>query len=250
MKGRFHSFETFGTVDGPGIRYVAFFQGCSMRCKFCHNPDTWKVDAGITKSADEILLDFKRNEVFYSNGGLTATGGEPLLQLPFLVELFTKAKAKGINTCLDTSGGVNITEANKELFVELSKVCDLIMLDLKHSDMKGYSELTSSNQTFPLTFLSFMNKRSVEIQIRHVLIPGITLEDDQLINLGKLIAPFKMVRSLDVLPYHTMGITKYKSLGIPYPLEGVREASKEEALLARDLILNTIKEERTLNQPK
>lgn len=244
MIGRFHSFETFGTVDGPGIRYVAFFQGCSMRCKFCHNPDTWKINAGIEKSTDEILLDYKRNEVFYTNGGLTATGGEPLLQLPFLVELFTKAKEQGINTCLDTSGGVNITKLNEELFNKLAKVCDLIMLDLKHSDMKGYSDLTSSDQTFPLNFLSFMNKRKVKIQIRHVLVPGITLNDNQLINLGKLIAPFKMVNSLDVLPYHSMGITKYKSLGIPYPLEGVREASKEEAIQARNLILNTIKKER------
>lgn len=244
MIGRFHSFETFGTVDGPGIRYVAFFQGCSMRCKFCHNPDTWKINAGIEKSTDEILLDYKRNEVFYTNGGLTATGGEPLLQLPFLVELFTKAKEQGINTCLDTSGGVNITKLNEDLFNKLAKVCDLIMLDLKHSDMKGYSDLTSSDQTFPLNFLSFMNKRKVKIQIRHVLVPGITLNDNQLINLGKLIAPFKMVNSLDVLPYHSMGITKYKSLGIPYPLEGVREASKEEAIQARNLILNTIKKER------
>lgn len=244
MIGRFHSFETFGTVDGPGIRYVAFFQGCSMRCKFCHNPDTWKINAGIEKSTDEIILDYKRNEVFYTNGGLTATGGEPLLQLPFLVELFTKAKEQGINTCLDTSGGVNITKLNEDLFNKLAKVCDLIMLDLKHSDMKGYSDLTSSDQTFPLNFLSFMNKRKVKIQIRHVLVPGITLNDNQLINLGKLIAPFKMVNSLDVLPYHSMGITKYKSLGIPYPLEGVREASKEEAIQARNLILNTIKKER------
>jgi pyruvate formate lyase activating enzyme len=250
MTGRFHSFETFGTVDGPGIRYVAFFQGCTLRCKFCHNPDTWKINAGIIKSADEVLLDYKRNEVFYSTGGLTATGGEPLLQLPFLVELFTKAKAKGIHTCLDTSGGVNITDANKDLFEALSKVCDLIMLDLKHSDMKGYSELTSSDQTFPLGLLAFMNKRGVEIQIRHVLVPGITLNDEQLINLGKLIAPYKMVKSLDVLPYHTMGTSKYKSLGISYPLEGVREASKEEAIKARDLISDTIKKERNLKKPQ
>lgn len=250
MNGRFHSFETFGTVDGPGIRYVVFFQGCTLRCKFCHNPDTWKINTGIIKSADEILLDYKRNEVFYKNGGLTATGGEPLLQLPFLIELFSKAKLQGIHTCLDTSGGVSITEANKDQFIKLAKVTDLIMLDLKHSDMEGYSELTSSSQTFPLDFLSLMNENKVEIQIRHVLVPGITLDDQQLINLGKLIAPFKMVRSLDVLPYHTMGITKYKSLNIPYPLEGVREATKEEANNAKNLIFNTIKKERALRQPK
>lgn len=250
MIGRFHSIETFGTVDGPGIRYVVFFQGCSMRCKFCHNPDSWEINTGITKSADEILLDYSNNEVYYSNGGITATGGEPLIQLPFLVEFFTKAKKKGINTCLDTSGGVKITKSNKDLFEELAKVCDLIMLDIKHSDKKGYKELTSSDQSFALEFLDFMNKRNVEIQIRHVLVPGITLDDEQLINLGKLIAPFKMVRSLDILPYHTMGVNKYKSLGLSYPLEGVREASREEAIKARDLVLKTIQKERSLLKSK
>ncbi|MGH4037062.1 MAG: pyruvate formate-lyase-activating protein [Sphaerochaeta sp.] len=240
MIGRFHSLETFGTVDGPGIRYVVFFQGCPMRCKFCHNPDSWETNAGIEKTEDEILDDYKRNEAFYKNGGITATGGEPLLQLAFLVELFTKAKERGINTCLDTSGGIAITENNKPLLAKLASVCDLIMLDIKHSDPDGYKDLTNSNQLFPLEFLSFMDERNVNIQIRHVLVPGITMNDEQLVNLAKLIAPYKSVRSLDVLPYHTMGVNKYESLGMKYPLEGVREASKEEAIRARNLIAKTI----------
>jgi len=243
MTGRFHSLESFGTVDGPGIRYVAFFQGCPMRCKFCHNPDTWETNAGIEKTSDEILSNYQKNEVFYKNGGLTATGGEPLLQLPFLVELFTKAKKMGIHTCLDTSGCVNL-ENNMILLNKLSKVTDLIMLDIKHSDVVGYANLTKSSRMLPLAFLQFMNERKVEIQIRHVVVPGITLEKQQLIHLGEILAPFEMIKSLDVLPYHTMGVMKYKEMGIPYPLEGVREATKEEAIEARDLILKSLYETR------
>jgi pyruvate formate lyase activating enzyme len=242
MIGRIHSLETFGTVDGPGIRYVAFFQGCPMRCKFCHNPDSWEVNAGTEMSEDEILENYQKNAEFYKNGGLTATGGEPLLQLAFLVKLFEKAKQRGIHTCLDTSGGVAINDLNRPLFEKLAKVCDLILLDIKHSDPKGYKDLTNSNQLFPLEFLSFMDERNVEIQIRHVLVPGITMNDEQLINIAKLIAPYKSVKSLDVLPYHTMGVNKYEKLGLTYPLEGIKDVSKEQAIKARDLIARTISE--------
>lgn len=243
MQGRIHSVETFGTVDGPGIRYVIFFQGCPLRCKFCHNPDSWEVNAGTLKSADEILSDYKRNEVFYKNGGITATGGEPLLQLSFLIELFTKAKKQGIHTCLDTSGGC-FSKREIDKFRSLAAVTDYVMLDIKHSDKKGYKELTGSSQDLPIEFLKLLEEEKVPVQIRHVLVPGITLDDSQLINLGKLLAPFNNIVSLDVLPYHTMGIAKYEQLGIKYPLEDLRETNKDEAIKARDLILKTIQENR------
>lgn len=238
--GKIHSVETFGTVDGPGIRYVVFFQGCPMRCKFCHNPDTWNKKLGTETTSQQIIDNYMRNKAFYKNGGITATGGEPLFQLPFLIELFTKAKENKIHTCLDTSGCIPLNE-NIEMFEKLSKITDLIMLDIKHSDFKGYKELTGSSLQFPLDFLKFMNDKEVEIQIRHVLVPNITLKIKQLENLGKIIAPYKMIKSLDVLPYHKMGISKYEQLGIPYPLKNIEETKKEEVEYAKKIIISSIK---------
>jgi len=236
IQGRIHSIETFGTLDGPGIRYVVFFQGCPMRCKYCHNPDTWTMQGGTNMTADEIIAGYKKQEVYYKNGGITATGGEPLLQLDFLIELFQKAKAAGIHTCLDTSG-ISFSSDKEEAFKKLAKVTDYVLLDVKHARKVEHIELTGQDNKAVFDFLSFLDKQQVPVRIRHVLIPGITLEKNSLIELGKVLSLYKNIKELELLPYHTMGIAKYQELGIPYRLEGVKEPSKEDVSEARNLIL-------------
>ncbi len=239
--GIIHSIESFGTVDGPGIRFVVFFQGCPMRCLYCHNPDTWKMESGTKMTAEELLEQYEHNRTFYRRGGITATGGEPLMQLPFLTELFEKAKQRGIHTCLDTSGIVYRKE-RKNKFEELFRATDLVLLDLKHSDPQGHKRLTGQEQKPVLDFAKALEEAGVPMIIRHVAVPGITDKREELEQTGRLIAPLRNLKGLEVLPYHTMGKAKYEALGIAYPLEGVESMTKEKAKEARDVILRAIME--------
>lgn len=246
MEGMIHSIETFGTVDGPGVRYVVFVKGCPMRCQYCHNPDTWEMAGGTKMSTDEILEDYDKYKPFLRGGGLTVTGGEPLVQIDFLIELFEKAKEKGIHTCLDTSGIMfrrNVPETY-EKYVKLMKSTDLIMLDIKHIDPEEHIKLTSQPCENIFDFLKFLDEQEKEIWIRHVLVPGITLVPEYLERLGRFIAQFKHIKALDVLPYHDMGKEKYKKLGIDYVLKDVVPVEKEQAIEARNIILAAMKEER------
>ncbi len=243
MKGYIHSTESFGTVDGPGVRFVIFFQGCPMRCKYCHNPDTWEPKKGMQMTAEELLEGYERNKMFYRGGGITATGGEPLMQLPFLTELFEKAKERGIHTCLDTSG-IIYSENRKDEFEKLFAVTDLVMLDIKHSSPEGHVELTSQKQDSVLQFEKALEEANVPVLIRHVVVPGITDSDEELSNLGHLIGRWKNLKGLDILPYHTMGVNKYKNLGISYPLEGIPNMEPAKAQEAKMKILAAIKEVR------
>lgn len=243
MKGYVHSRETFGTVDGPGIRYVLFLQGCPMRCKYCHNPDTWKTNTGEEVSADEIIREYKKNREFYKNGGITVTGGEPMLQLEFVTELFRLAKAENIHTCIDTSG-VTFTPDNAEYLNkvdELLKLCDLIMLDIKHINSDTHKELTGHRNEHILRFAEYVSEKEIPLWIRHVVVPGITDDDSSLILLGKFIGKLKTLQALDVLPYHTLGISKYKKLGITYPLKGVRDANADDVKRAKERILEGVR---------
>ncbi|MCD8089759.1 MAG: pyruvate formate lyase-activating protein [Clostridiales bacterium] len=240
LKGRIHSVESFGTVDGPGIRFVVFFQGCPMRCKFCHNPDTWNPKAGEEKTAGELLAEYDRNKEFYKNGGLTATGGEPLLQLEFLTELFTKAKEKGINTCLDTSGAC-YSEEKKAEYKRLFGVTDIVLLDIKHSDEEEHIKLTGMSGKNNLMFLKAMEESNVPFILRHVIVPGITFNKKNLYNLGLIAGKFKNLKGIDVLPYHDMGIKKYEALGLDYPLKGVKPLTKADAQGARAVILSGVR---------
>ena len=243
MKGRIHSSESFGTVDGPGIRYVLFMQGCPMRCLYCHNPDTWEIGKGVEMSADEVLANYKKNSVFYKNGGLTVTGGEPLLQIDFLLELFTKAKAQGIHTCIDTSGitdNPNNVSYNEKLINLLSKT-DLVMLDIKHIDREKHIELTGKDNTNILEFAKFLDSISKPVWIRHVIVEGYTLQEDHLYALGQFIGKLKNIKALDVLPYHSMGVSKYRELGIEYKLDGMKALDKTVAVEARKIIVSGIK---------
>ena len=196
MKGRIHSSESFGTVDGPGIRYVLFMQGCPMRCLYCHNPDTWEIGKGVEMSADEVLANYKKNSVFYKNGGLTVTGGEPLLQIDFLLELFTKAKAQGIHTCIDTSGityNPNNVSYNEKLINLLSKT-DLVMLDIKHIDREKHIELTGKDNTNILEFAKLLDSIGKPVWIRHVIVEGYTLDEGYLYSLGQFIGKLKNIK--------------------------------------------------------
>lgn len=246
MQGRIHSLESFGTVDGPGTRYVVFVQGCPMRCAYCHNPDTWNMDAGTLMDTDYIIEQYERNKPFYNGGGITVTGGEPLMQIDFLIELFEKAKAKDIHTCLDTSG-IAFNPNNADLmakFDRLSQVTDLVMLDIKHIDPEKHFELCQQHNENILAFAKYLDEKHVDIWIRHVVVPGLTDDDEYLYKLGYFIGALSNLRALDVLPYHTMGEAKYEKLGMTYKLHGVPAMGKKEVIAKKEVILNGIRERR------
>ncbi len=246
MKGRIHSLESFGTVDGPGVRFVVFVQGCPMRCAYCHNPDTWPLDGGTLMEPSEIIEQYERNIGFYKGGGITVTGGEPLMQVDFLIDLFTLAKEKNIHTCIDSSG-IAFNPDNPTLLEKLDKLMpltDLVMLDIKHIDPEKHKELTSQPNKNILAFAAYLDKKKVDMWIRHVVVPGITDDDKYLFDLGYFIGQFHNLKALDVLPYHTMGEVKYKKLGMEYKLKGVPAMDKAKAIEKKQVILNGIKKRR------
>ncbi len=239
MSGFVHSTESFGTVDGPGVRFVVFLQGCPMRCQYCHNPDTWKMNAGSLRSAESLIREYERNRAFYKNGGITVTGGEALMQIDFLLELFALAKRRGIHTCLDTSG---ITyhpgkSGYNDKLDALMALTDLVMLDIKHIDPEGHKSLTGHDNAGILAFARYLEEKQVTVWIRHVVVPGITDDPGQLTRLGRFIGSLSNVKALDVLPYHVMGTGKYKELNMEYPLAGVPAATPKEAMEAKKTIL-------------
>ncbi len=242
MTGRIHSIESFGTVDGPGVRYVIFLQGCPMRCRYCHNPDTWDVHGGMEYTVEEILEAYNKNRPFYKTGGITVTGGEPLLQLDFLIALFTAAKQQGIHTCVDTSGAVFAPEdtAQQEKMHRLTEVTDLVLLDIKHTEPQAHKRLTGMGNAQILAFAKYLEQRRVPIWVRRVVVPDLTDDPAELEQLGQFIGRLRNLQALDVIPYHTMGTVKYQELGIPYPLAGVPALSKEAAMQAKAQILRGI----------
>lgn len=246
MNGFIHSTESFGTVDGPGIRFVVFFQGCPMRCQYCHNPDTWEFHTdtnglGREVSAEEILNMYDGVKEFLKDGGITCTGGEPMAQLGFLTELFEKAKERGIHTCLDTSG-ITFNPENTAAVDRLMDVTDVIMLDIKHIDDGEHKKLTGQSNKNILAFAKYASDKKKELWIRHVVVPGITQNDHWLHELGVFISGLKSVKALDVLPYHDMGKVKYQNLGIDYVLKDVEPLSKADAVKARDVIMQGIRD--------
>ena len=238
MTGKIHSFESFGTVDGPGVRFVVFFQGCPMRCLYCHNPDTWSAKAGTEYTAQQIIEKIERNKPFYTTGGITATGGEPMLQLDFLTELFSLARSKGINTCLDTSG-VMFDRENAERMAKVDRllnVCDLVMLDIKHIDDEKHRQLTSRSNKNILDFARYLDEKSVKMRIRHVIVPEITDSREELLRLGEFLKPFKNIEKIETLPYHTLGKAKYENLGLDYPLGDAPQITEDDAKKALEII--------------
>jgi len=243
MKGRIHSIESFGTVDGPGVRLVVFVKGCPMRCLYCHNPDTWTMDGAEEAEPEEIIRQYESARGFYRNGGITVSGGEPLLQMEFLTELFSLAKRKGIHTCIDTCGAVFRPEdpAFMEKLNALLDLTDLILLDIKHIDPQEHEKLCAHSNRPILAFARYLSEVGKPVWIRHVVVPGITQDERWLYETGRFIGTLKNVKALDVLPYHDMGKIKYEKLGLEYPLRDTPPLSKEDAVRARQVILSGIR---------
>lgn len=245
--GYIHSKESFGTVDGPGIRYVLFLQGCPMRCLYCHNPDTWVKTGGKAMTVSQVLDEYESYRPFLKDGGMTLSGGEPLLQIDFVIELFREAKKRDIHTALDTSGITfdRENEENLDKFKELIKYTDLFLLDIKHIDPQGHKLLTGHSNEKILDFLSFLNENKKDIWIRHVIVPGITYNKDLLIRLGYELAKYDSIKDVDILPYHSMGETKYEKMGLDYKLKGTKDLSLNDAVIAKKIVLAAMKEKRS-----
>lgn len=238
IKGRIHSVESFGSADGPGVRYIVFLKGCNMRCQYCHNPDTWAKDGGELMTPEEVLKKALRYKTYWKEkGGITVSGGEALLQIDFVTELFRLAKEKGVNTCLDTSGNpFSLEEPFKSKFDELMKYTDLFMLDIKHMDDAAHRKLTGQTNQNILEMAAYLSDHGKAMWIRHVLVPGITTEEDELYRLRSFLDTLKTVERVEVLPYHTLGVFKWKELGIPYQLEGVAPPTKEQIDRAKEIL--------------
>ena len=237
--GKIHSIETFGAVDGPGIRFVIFLQGCPMRCQYCHNPDTWECNAGTDMSVEDLLVEIRKYRHYYgSTGGVTVTGGEPLLQIDFVIDLFKALKSEGIGTCIDTSGVLfSRVESVKAKYDELMQYTDLVLLDLKHIDSAKHKELTGHSNEHILDFAKYLDAKHIPVWIRHVVIPTITSNKEYLQGLRDFIDTLSNVEKIEVLPYHTMGVQKYESLGITYPLAGVPTPTKKEMDIANTILM-------------
>ena len=238
MEGYIHSFESFGTVDGPGIRFVVFLQGCPLRCKYCHNPDTW-LSGGTAYTPQQVCDQALRYKSYFGdNGGVTASGGEPLLQIGFVTELFSLLKAKGVHTAADTSGFTFDPDDEKsvEAHRKLISVTDLVLLDIKHIDTAAHRSLTGQGNEHTLAFAKFLSDNGVPMWIRHVLVPGITDDDKALERLSAFIDTLPSVERVEVLPYHTMGEVKYQKLGYDYPLKGVQPPTKERVENAKKIL--------------
>ena len=236
MKGRIHSIETFGTVDGPGIRYVIFTQGCPMRCAYCHNQDTWNIGCGEERDTDLLVQDIARYTRYIE--GVTVSGGEPLLQVDFLIELFQKVHGFGLNTCVDTSGIV-FNRNNPEILSKIDKLidcCDLFMLDIKHIDDQKHKDLTTQSNKNILDFARYLDEKGKEVWLRYVLVPSINDDEESLIRWKQFADELHNVTKIEVLPYHRLGIEKYEKLGINYKLSKISEPTQEQIINVKNIL--------------
>ena len=236
--GIIHSTESCGTVDGPGVRFVIFFKGCPMRCAYCHNPDTWTMAGGTEMTVQELLEEYDKKAPFYKTGGITATGGEPMVQIDFLTELFTAAHNRGINTCLDTSG-VTFRPDDPEYLKKTDKlleVTDLVMLDIKHIDPIKSKNLVGFSNERELAFAKYLSDNGIHMWIRQVLIPGYTDDESDLLKLKNFISGLENVDKIEILPYHDMGKYKWKELGLKYELDDVRVANDDDVKRAKKIL--------------
>lgn len=228
-----HSIESFGTVDGPGIRFVLFLQGCHLNCKYCHNRDTWDMNLGEYKSLDDIFEKIvKYKNYICPNGGLTVTGGEPLLQVKFLIELFKKLKRQNIHTCIDTSGMVSLTDDIKKLLT----LTDLVLLDIKHINPEKCKDLVGFSNKLELEFARYLSDNNIPLWIRQVLIPGYTDDESDLLELKNFINSLNSVKKVEILPYHDMGKYKWKKFGTKYELDNVRQATDDDIKRAKEIL--------------
>lgn len=235
MKGRIHSYETFGAADGPGVRFIVFLHGCGFRCRYCHNPDTWAGRTWEEADPEAVLKRALRYRAYWgAEGGITVSGGEPLLQAEFVAELFERAKAAGVNTCLDTAAGpFDATNAEQ---TRLFAACDTVLLDIKHIDAAAHRALTGADNESVLACARHLAEKNIPVWIRHVLVPGVTDDEGALARLGAFVRTLPNVRRIDILPYHTLGVAKWRALGLDYSLEGVAAPTNEVLAEARRLV--------------
>ena len=232
LTAKIHSFESFGTVDGPGIRFLIFLQGCGLKCKYCHNRDTWNINEGNYISVDELLDNIlKYKSYIIPNGGFTASGWEPLLHPYFLISLFKKLKEQNIHTAIDTSGMVELTDTIKEVL----SLTDLVLLDIKHINPEKAKQLTGSDNKKELEFAKYLNDNNIPVWIRQVIIPGVTDSKEDLLEL-KFISSLNNVQNIELLPYHNLGEYKWNKLGLEYKLNGIRQANSEDIKRAKDIL--------------
>lgn len=239
VTGRIHSVESFGAVDGPGLRYVVFTQGCLLRCQYCHNADTWKIGNGKEMTVQEIMDDVLSYLPFFeaSGGGITVSGGEPLLQMDFLIELFKECKKHGIHTTIDSSGGPFNRRPNfMEKLDELLQYTDLILLDLKHIDSEKHKFITGMTNEHILDFAQYLSEKNIPVWIRHVLVPTLSDFDEDLLRLADFIKTLNNVEKIEVLPYHKLGVYKWESLGLEYKLKDVDPPSQERVENAKRIL--------------
>jgi len=233
LKGRIHSFETFGTLDGPGIRFVVFMQGCLLRCMYCHNRDTWDVSGGREYAPDEVINEMKKytNYMKFSGGGITITGGEPTLQADFVAEVFKKCRSMGVHTALDTSGFADVENVSG-----LLRYTDLVLLDIKQADAEKHRAITGASNEKIKEFAGYVSEKGIPIWIRYVLIPGFTDEERDLRQTSKFIRQLNNVKKIEIMPYHNMGAFKWEKLGHKYPLEGVKEPTDDQIKKAKEIL--------------
>ncbi len=238
MKGYIHQLESFGCADGPGSRFIIFFSGCPLRCKYCHNPDTWDMTKGKLYTVDELLKEADSCKAYWGEkGGITVSGGEPLFQIDFLLELFIKAKECGINTCIDTSGAPFMQEGEWfEKFKALMNVTDTVLLDIKHIDEEEHKKLTGKTGKNIIEMFRYLDKINKDVWIRHVLVPGITDNDEYLTKTRDFIRTLHNIKRVEVLPYHGLGVMKYKDLGIDYVLKDTESPTKERIQNAKTIL--------------
>lgn len=240
IKGRIHSIESFGAADGPGVRYIVFLQGCHMRCRYCHNPDTWSMEdkTSYEETPEQTLAKaIKYKSYWRDNGGITVSGGEALLQIDYVTELFRLAKEKGVHTTLDTSGNpFTREEPFFSKFNELMKYTDLFMLDIKHIDSEKHKNLTAFDNSNILDMAKYLSDNGKDMWIRHVLVPGITNNEEDLKKLGEFVKSLKTVKRFEILPYHTLGVFKWKELGMRYTLDEVNPPTAEEVKKAEEIM--------------
>ena len=236
--GRIHSTESFGSVDGPGIRFITFMQGCRMRCQFCHNPDTWKIGEGHEITSEALLEEALKYRAFWGKqGGVTVSGGEPLLQIDFLIDFFRRCKEEDVHTTLDSCGApFTFEEPFFSKFEELLQYVDLILLDLKHIDTKGHKKLTGLGNENIIALAQYLSDKGQPVWIRHVLVPERTDYDEFLYRLSDFVSTLKNVRKFEILPYHKLGVYKWKNLGIPYQLDHIDPPTQERVENAKRIL--------------
>lgn len=235
IKGNVHHIESMGTFDGPGVRYILFLQGCPFKCKFCHNRNSWSTKTNKLMTVDEVINDFKKYETFYKEGGITVSGGEPLMQTPFLIELFKRFKEMGVHTCIDTSAACyNIKQS--AAFKELMQYTDLVLLDIKQINEEKHKELVGATNKHVLEFAKFLDDLKVPTFTRHVLIPTVNNNLEDLLALRVFLNTLNNVVDINVLPYHTSGKSKWEEMGLVYPLDGIKEPTLYEVMFAEKIL--------------